>query len=102
MLCVQQCGLPCAHLKSTGLLAAAAVGTAVRPACCEASREPCSTSDAFAKLLAYFVHSIKKEADTLKVLQRNTLKELVLTGSTEKQALHVKETLNVSSTIRYI
>ena len=35
-----------------------------------------ATSDAFAKLLAY----IKKEADTLKVLQRNSLKERLLTG----------------------
>ena len=35
-----------------------------------------ATSDAFANLLAY----IKKEADTLKVLQRNSLKECLLTG----------------------
>ena len=35
-----------------------------------------ATSDAFANLLAY----IKKEADTLKVLQRNSLKECLLPG----------------------
>ena len=66
--------LAIAHLKSTGLLAATAVSMPVRPACCEL-REPWQ----HLMLLQNCWHNlayIKKEADTLKVLQRNSLKEV--------------------------